>query len=102
MLLFIILFAPGALATLYYSYLIKRSFAPHEFVGLILGFSFLVNLLCFAFFYVSGLATFDLSKLPFTVSFLMKYSGISLVVLILLPNILRILPGKIRQIQSTL
>jgi hypothetical protein len=87
MLMFIMLFFPGVLASVWYFHMKQKSLASLELLFFVPMFVFLVNLLDMGFLYVAGFATLVLDKEPLTVSFLVKFGGLSLVSASLLPNL---------------
>jgi hypothetical protein len=91
MLMFIMLFFPGVLASVWYFHMKQKSLASLELLFFVPMFVFLVNLLDMGFLYVAGFATLVLENEPLTVSFLMKYGALSLVSAVFLPNSLRVL-----------
>jgi hypothetical protein len=91
MLMFIMLFFPGVLASVWYFHIKQKSLASVELLFFVPVFVFLVNLLDLGFLYVAGFATLVLDKEPLTVAFLMKYGALSLVSAIFLPSLLLVL-----------
>ena len=96
MLIFLWLFVPGVIASVYHCGLRKQPLLSVDFVVYLLIYAFLINLFVVGVAYLRGHGIVPWNTLYVSIGNMAKYGGLAMIAAIAFPNILLLL-GKLRR-----